>query len=97
MLRLRLIHIGEAKLSKEDGMIEARNVKSWYCPACNSVLGRVIYGELHTERKVNTSGSDLVVSCDCGVYKVWYTPLSLDSVVRKLSREIGRSVADNIR
>ena len=76
--------------------MEIRNVKKWYCPRCNDVLGKVIYGELHTEKKVNTSGSDVVVACDCGAHKVWYTPLSLDSVVRRISREIGRSVAEAV-
>jgi len=77
-------------------MSELRNVKNWYCPSCNVVLGRVIYGELHTEKRVNTSGSDLVVSCECGVYKVWYTQLSLDSVIRRFAREVGRSVGEYV-
>jgi len=78
-------------------MTEIRNVKEWACPSCKRVLGKVIYGELHVDGKVNTSGSDLVVPCECGAHKVWYTGLSLDAVVRRLGREIGRSVAANMQ
>jgi len=71
-------------------------VKEWKCPSCGRVLGKVIYGELHTNHKVNTSGADLVVSCECGAYKVWYTPVVFSSVMRTLGREIGRSIADGM-
>ena len=52
-------------------MKETRNAKNWYCPNCSKVMGRVLYGELHTDNRVNTSGSDLVVACECGSHKVW--------------------------
>jgi RNase P subunit RPR2 len=80
----------------EGKMKETRNAKNWYCPNCSKVMGRVLYGELHTDNRVNTSGSDLVVACECGSHKVWFTTLSLDSIVKRLGREIGRSVAEAV-
>jgi rubredoxin len=74
--------------------------KEWGCPACNSVIGHVVYGELYIDEKrtINTDGPNLIVQCpSCGYRKTWYAEDRLDKLIREIARETANLILNKIQ
>lgn len=73
--------------------------KTWKCPGCSKDLGSIISNNLvitssNPVQRINTNGVNIVVQCNCGALKTWYSQRSalLDQLFIEFARMFSQGI-----